>query len=431
MIKKLVIWYLQQRAQAVLERYEPIIVAVTGSYGKTSTKNAIEAVLSGSKKVRAAKGNFNNEIGVPLSILGVDSPGSSVFGWVQVFLMSFAIKEYPEVLILEFGADRPGDIVELTKLAPPQIGILTGISPVHVSNYLNFEALMEEKGALLSCLPKNGLAVVNADDENAVAQTFRTRAEVKLYGERAQNYQVKNIKIEGVEKRSFQEDEVFVETVAALCIEGVDMGELRLPNVIGYAPVMSCLAALVVSNYFGIALVDAITRLEQGFLPAAGRLRPLAGIKGSLIIDDSYNASPAAMMNGLKVLKEFPLGNESGRRIAVLGSMAELGAESEIEHGRVGKSASGVADLLILVGEEMRIAKRTAVDAGMNADAIEWFQNSYEAGRYLDRQVREGDIVYVKGSQSARMEKVVKDLMAQPTRAGELLVRQGEKWLKS
>jgi len=161
-----------------------------------------------------------------------------------------------------------------------------------------------------------------------------------------------------------------------------------------------------------------------------GRLNPIAGIKGSLIIDDSYNAAPLAMQNGLDVLKSFSLSTDDDRRIAVLGQMAELGQYTENEHRLIGMKVAECADLFLAVGENMRIAVESAKESGLDPNAIEWFANSEEAGRYLDREVKTGDIVYVKGSQSTRMEKVVKDIMAEPARADEILVRQDEKWLK-
>jgi UDP-N-acetylmuramoyl-tripeptide--D-alanyl-D-alanine ligase len=180
----------------------------------------------------------------------------------------------------------------------------------------------------------------------------------------------------------------------------------------------------------GVSVADAIKTLSNKYHASAGRLNPIAGIKGSLIIDDSYNAAPAAMQNGLEALRIFRLTEDDNRKIVALGSMAELGQYSDQEHRLIGMKVAEVADVFVAVGENMRVAVDAAIEAGMYREAIEWFATSEEAGRYLDREIQEGDIVYVKGSQSSRMEKVVKDIMAEPLRASELLVRQEEKWLK-
>jgi UDP-N-acetylmuramyl pentapeptide synthase len=176
-------------------------------------------------------------------------------------------------------------------------------------------------------------------------------------------------------------------------------------------------------------LSDAAAALSKQLEPVSGRLRPLAGIKGSLILDDSYNAAPASVVAGLEALQQFTPGEEYDRRIAALADMAELGTLSEQEHRAIGTLVATTADLFVAVGPQMRFAIEAAEAAGMDKNKIEWFKDSVEAGRYLDRIIEKGDVVLVKGSQSQRMEKAVKDIMAEPGRAAEFLVRQEEAWL--
>jgi len=172
-------------------------------------------------------------------------------------------------------------------------------------------------------------------------------------------------------------------------------------------------------------IVSGVSDIEQ----EPGRMNAIAGIKGSLIIDSSYNAAPASMAEALDVLSSFSLQNEQ-RRIVVFGEMAELGRYTEDEHRMIGMKIAEVgADILVTVGEKTRDMQRGALDAGFDESKTEHFNNSVDAGRWLDSKVKKGDIILVKGSQSSRMEKVTKDLMAQPLRAGDLLVRQSDKWL--
>lgn len=429
-MKKIVISMLERRARAVLRKFKPKIIAVTGSIGKTSTKQAIYTVLDGIVDIRTAEKNYNNEIGVPLTILGAKSPGKSIFGWLILFWKSYGIKEYPEVLVLEYGADHPGDIAALCDIAPPHVGVVTGVSTVHAEYFENIDALAREKATLIAQVLPNGLAVLNADDARVTEMIDHTHASVKTFGIKSLDFSVEDIRIAPRVDDSFESGETFAMTTANVKKDGAEIGQFMLRNLLGYAPVMACLAAVAVADHFNIPTTDAIKKLNTSLTAAQGRLNPLPGIKGSLVLDDSYNAAPAAMQNGLEVLRMFTPGEEQDRRIAVLGQMAELGQYSEEEHRMIGMKVGEVADLFIAVGERMNAAVEAAKEAGMDSENIEWFGTSQEAGRYLDKIIQQGDIVYVKGSQSSRMEKVVKDIMAEPLLAPQLLVRQEAKWLK-
>lgn len=420
---------LQSRAKAVIAKFKPRIIAITGSMGKTSTRQAITLVLQKKYKVRTAEKNFNNEIGVPLTILGLKSPGKNPFGWLALFLKSFFIKEYSEILVLEYGADHPGDIKKLCELAPPTVGVVTGVSPVHVEFFRDIELLISEKSEILRVLPTDGLGVINADDDRVSAMACNALTK-KTYGTNNADILATDISVSTKPDDFYSPGDIFVTTTASVNLGGIKIGMLELNNAIGYAPVLSCLASLCVADFFGISFADALEILNSSFKAQPGRLNPLPGIKGSLIIDDSYNAAPAAVKNGLSVLSSFPLSRETNRRIAVLGNMVELGSYSQSEHRMIGLEVAQHVDLFLAVGEQMRYAVESAREAGLAQEAVEWFADSEEAGRYLDREIKTGDIVYVKGSQSSRMEKVVKDIMAEPAEAFRLLVRQDKKWLR-
>ena len=427
-MKQHLIHALQKRAKKALKQHKPTIIAITGSVGKTSTKNAIEVVLQDSVSLRSAKKNFNNEIGVPLAILGKESPGRSIIGWLKLLLAPVP-KEFPRVLLLEFGADHPGDIKKLVELAPPNISVVTGISTVHAEFFENIEELIEEKAEIVKSLPADARVILNSDDAHVSEMRHKTKAQVTTYGIKSMDVSMENLRIIGRTDDSFEPGEQMAQTTARVLVDDANIGNFNLKDVVGYAPALSALAGIAVGREFDINPADAIERLNRGLQAVPGRLRPLPGIKGSMILDDSYNAAPAAMRNGLDVLKIFHPGEEHDRRIAALGSMAELGQYSKDEHHLIGMKVAEVADVFIAVGEAMRTAVEAAKEAGMKPEAIEWFETSEKAGRYLDSHIQQGDIVYVKGSQSTRMEKVVKDVMAEPLRAKELLVRQEEKWL--
>lgn len=425
MLKYFVTRHLRRLAKRQLERGKPAIIAVTGSVGKTSTKNAIAIALAAKYDVRKAEKNYNNEIGVPLAILGEDSPGRSAWEWWKLFRRAARAQKLPPFLVLEYGADKPGDIDALCKLARPNVGVITAVSPVHAANYPNFASLAEEKATLGDHVPEAGLVVLNTDDDTVALMQDRFTAPVISYGVHGASVTARDIRTETRVDGANDPNEVL--TVLRATVEiGGETAELALQNSLGEMPVLACLAAITVARHVKIPLALAVEALNAHFAPAPGRLRPLLGIKKTLVLDDTYNAAPASVIAALSTLKLF---DAAGRKIVVLGTMAELGAYSEAEHRNVGKKVAEVADVFLAVGPEMKYAADEAKRAGMDPDAIEWIPNAVEAGRYLDRFVKKGDVILVKGSQSSRMERAVIDILAEPDRAEELLCRQDAKWL--
>ncbi len=422
---------LANEARRQIAKHQPHVIAVTGSVGKTSTRTEVAHALSARFRVRTAQKNYNNEIGVPLAILGETSPGKNAWEWAKLFARSRGKKDMPEYLVLEYGADKQNDIAYLGTIAKPEVAIITAVSPVHVSNYPNFEALIEEKASLGDQVDENGLVVLNMDNEHTRAMRGRYRARVMTYGIRHEaDIMAKNVsfftKQDGDGK--FMPGEDF-SLLTATIVAGGEHVNIELKNCISETVISSVLAACAVALFYEIPLQTAAHALQKQTKPVHGRLNPLSGIRGSLIIDDTYNAAPASTLAALDVLSAFIPGERHDRHIAVLGDMAELGTLTEQEHRKVGRRVAEVADMFLAVGPNMRIAAEEAVAAGMNRDCVEWFKDSVEAGRYLDQHVQGGDIVLVKGSQSMRMEKAVKDIMAEPMKASEILVRQEQKWL--
>ncbi len=412
-------------ARAVLKKYRPEIIAVTGSFGKTSTTKAIYTVLASTYTVGTNIKNYNNEIGIPLSIIGTASGGRSVFKWLAVFLKAFSLllltdKIYPEFLVLEFGADKPGDIKYLSNLVPIKVAVVTAVGPAHIEFFESLDHIAAEKGDLVRALPDNGTAVLNADDLRVLAMAGNTKAQVVTFGTVANtNYSASNTTVR-------QEHDKIVGLSFTVTSEDGDQ-MVSLPHVVGKHFVYAALAAIAVGKIYDLDVVTIVKALEE-FKTPNGRMKIIAGIKHTTIIDDTYNSLPDAAIEALAFLAEVNFGRQ---KYAVLGDMLELGKESEALHHKVGTFvASHQVDYLITAGPLAKDIAEAARDAGLDKDHIFSFNNSVEAGEFLQSRLEPGDVVLIKGSQNMRMEKVVKEVMAEPEKAPALLVRQDSAWLK-
>lgn len=430
MLKNILQWKLRILSRMVLRRYAPRVIGITGSVGKTSTKDAIFTVLKSQHRVWKNAKNFNNEIGVPLAILGEERSGNAnIFQWVGIFfraLRTACIRraEYPEMLVIEMGADKTGDIAYLTEFVPCTVGVVTAVSGVHLEYFKTLDRVISEKRKMISHLSADGFAVLNADDEQVVAMREKTRAKVITYGfsDLAD--------VRGIDPEI---DEVVLENDSGWHVPGMrfkvssqgSVVPVFLPTVLGRHQVYAGLAAAAVGLAFGMNLHEIAEALRT-FVSPPGRMNLLPGIKYSRIIDDSYNSSPQAALAALDTLMQL---HAPGRKIAVLGDMAELGDDSVRGHEDVGRyvTSKGV-DLLVTVGEKAKIIAQAAREAGMPAERVLEFDHPEVAGRFIQKELRKGDLTLVKGSQVVRTEKIVKELMAEPLRAAELLVRQGEEW---
>lgn len=417
-------------ARYTLRRYHPKIVGITGSVGKTSTREAIFAVLSSRYRVRRSEKNYNTEIGVPLTVLGISYYGRNIFGWLwgigracaRALLRS---PGYPEILVLEMGADRPGDIGYLTNVAPPFVGVITAIGdmPVHVEFFAGPKEVAEEKAGLIAALPPEGRAVLNGDDVAVLGIRGRTHARVLAFGFRKDA----TVRIQRYELDAAGHPPGIR---FGLAYNG-EVATVMLKNTFGPQQAYAAAAAACVGLIFRLRLGE-IARALGRYESPPGRLKLLAGNRGTFILDDTYNASPVAALAALEVLAEFP----AHRRIAVLGDMLELGAYTETAHRTIGEKVGQVADVFIGVGERMKFALDQAVHPGAGSArrlaerGTQWFATSREAGQALDGMLEPGDVVLVKGSQGMRMERVVAEVMAEPQRAQELLVRQDKEWLR-
>lgn len=420
LIKPLIIRMLTWQAQAVLMRHKPFIIGVTGNLGKTSTKDAIYAVLKDHVHVRRSEKSLNSEFGVPLTILGQKSGWNSPYKWLLVIIRGFFVpfqKQYPTHLVLEIGADRPGDIRSIATWIKPDVTVVTqfGQVPVHIEFFPNREAIIEEKGYLVQALKQTGLFIYNADDHDAEKLLAKTNARKLGIGihEKA-DIQAYNVRLYGNP----------IEGTEAELNCGDEKHHLVLPEVIGKSPVYCSLPALVVAHEFGIPYEVACASLRDADKPR-GRMRLLSGMNGSMIIDDTYNASPKATEHGLKTLGEI---DTTGRKIAALGDMLELGTHSRDEHYKIGKLASSVAHKLFTVGIRSRITAEGALDGKMLDANIMECDTSLDAGKELVKILQKGDIVYVKGSQGMRMERIIKMILSETHDPKKVLVRQEKEW---
>ncbi len=427
LLKNIISLILEWEARLILKKYKPRVVAVTGNVGKTSTKDAIYTVMADSFHVRKSEKSFNSDIGVPLTILGCANAWNNPLKWVQNILVGLELillkKKYPDWLVLEVGADRPGDIAKISAWLKPDVVVVTKFAevPVHIEYFKSRAALIAEKGKLVEALKHDGTLVLNSDDVDVYA--FRQKVPNKMisYGQlgdavvRATNYSIYN-----QEGLAIPAGITFKVEYQGNCVP------IKLPNTLGLPNIYAALAAISVGLSLGLNLVQCSASL-MNFIPPRGRMNLLKGILETYIIDDTYNASPVAVKAALDTLKELQV---SGRKIAVLGDMLELGKHSHEAHESIGKEAATSCDLLITVGLRSRDTATSALENGLSEKKVLQFDDSIEAGKYLKNILKTGDVVLVKGSQSIRMERIVKEIMAEIDRAEELLVRQDDEWKK-
>ena len=431
-MKKIIQWKLKILAKLILAKYQPEIIGITGSVGKTSAKEAIAAVLATKFNLRKNIKNYNNEIGLPLTIIGADSAGKSIFGWLAVFIRGLKLifltdKNFPKILVLEMAADRPGDLSYLMSIVKCRIGVITRIGPVHLEHFGSLEKVQQEKSILVKKLAKTAWAVLNYDDEKVIALTKVTPAQVLTYGLTA-GAQIRAQELSFSYNGLANQNNHISGTSFKLSYAGSAV-PVFLAQALGEPNVYAVLAAAAVGIIYGFNLVEISQALKKYSSPK-GRLKIIAGIKQTLIIDDTYNASPQSSQQALEILSQIPI-TAPASRYAVLGDMLELGSISEEAHQQIGKLVVKLKiDKLIIVGERARDIARGAISAGMSADQIFYFADCQSAGLFIQARIKPGDLILVKGSQGIRMEKIVKEIMAEPLRAKELLVRQGSEWEK-
>lgn len=433
-------------AARVVKREHPCIVAITGSVGKSSTKNAIAIMLGASvadARIRVSEKNYNNELGVPLSILGLRAPGRSFARWVELLFASvlflFGWKKTGIVIfVLEMGADKPGDLAYLVAIAPPTIAVITAVTPedrmmapVHAANYPSIEAVAEEKATLVKATAPEGTVILNRDDTRVWEMRHQSRARVISFGQSEEA----DVRLTFTRVRTAETGEIRVPTGLEMGVESLNrLRKMYLPGVFGKSISYAMCVGMAVNMMLDAGLDEAVERVAEKFQGLPGRTRIVSGIKNTILLDDSYNASPVAVLAALRDLAAMELASGQ-RRIVCLGEMRELGVSSEALHERVGEEVGSLhLDLLVACGTLAHAMAKGAERAGMPSERIKLFDDTPEAGRFLQEMIRPGDVILAKASEGniqskgVRMERIIKELMADPIHAPELLVRQEPAW---
>ncbi len=455
--KKIIIKIITWQAKVLIKRNNPKIIAITGNLGKTSTKDFIYAAIrknlineKGETLVLASRKSMNSDFGVPLTVLGLETGWTNPLLWLKIIINGFIkiFDYFPyKYLVLEIGADTPGDIKNICKYIKPDIAVITAFAPVpvHIEFFDNKrENLVREKKYLVENLKEGGTFIYNLDDEDCVEMTKEfANKNIKLKSFSLKNVEADvlatniNINYEHINKYI---DKV-VGTHATLKLKNTREINIDLNGVVGEAVFYTLLPGIIVADILGIDVVKAVEDIEN-MKRTSGRMRTLSGVYNSTIIDDTYNSSPKALKNGISIMKSIKTKN---KKIFVLGDMLELGDFTRNEHEEVGKLLVGVADILIVSGIRAKIIADSAALNGMNRENIYFVNNSLEAGReiliLIEKEIENdfkegkseseigGDIIFVKGSQGARMEKVVGMILDKSIHNSDKeLVRQERDW---
>ncbi|MFN2477262.1 MAG: UDP-N-acetylmuramoyl-tripeptide--D-alanyl-D-alanine ligase [Chthoniobacterales bacterium] len=345
------------------------VIAITGSNGKTSTKDFVAAVLGRRFHVTKTEGNFNNHVGLPRTILEANS--------------------HHQIAVWELGMNHPGEIAPLAAIAQPDAAIITNIGIAHIEFMGSQEAIAQEKGELAVAVRADGTVILNADDPFSESIARRTKAKIVLAGAQSGTLRATEI------RQSASGSEFTI-------LEGAHRCRAQLP-VAGLHMVQNAMLAIAAGRAFGVSLEDCAAGLASAPLTKA-RLQ-LRDINGVQVLDDSYNANPDSVKAALRTLVEL---ETEGRRVAVLGAMGELGSESARSHREVGEAAAAFRiDQLITVGDLGAEIAAAARAAGL--ENVLNVATTSEAAEFLAANVAAGDLVLVKGSRAARMERVLEE----------------------
>ncbi|MCI0474703.1 MAG: UDP-N-acetylmuramoyl-tripeptide--D-alanyl-D-alanine ligase, partial [Anaerolineales bacterium] len=358
---------LQQLAAFYRRKFKCETIGITGSVGKSSTKELIAAVLRQRFGTLKSEGNLNNEIGLPLTLL--------------------QLNETYERAILEMGMYALGEITTLCEIAQPRIGVVTNVGPTHLERLGTIERIAQAKAELVQALPRDGCAILNGDDPRVIAMKNQTRARVFCYGLDSHC----DLWADAIESLG-------LEGIAFTLHHGSENLRVRIP-LLGRHSVHTALAAT------SVGLIEKLSwdEILRGLRDESAQLRLIAvpAENGAMILDDTYNASPASSLAALNLLAEL-----DGRKIAVLGDMLELGAEETRAHQIVGGRAAQIVDALIAVGARGKWIGDAARDAGLSSDKIFSAEDNTHAIEILRAVMRAGDLVLIKGSRGMQMEEI-------------------------
>lgn len=421
-MRKTAIQILNILAARIVEKYKPVVIGVTGSAGKSTTCKLIGEVLGSRYAVRLNDNERPAEVSIPLAIIGAEVEKRTIANWARVFLRALGLllaknSFYPDILVLEMGVDRPDDMKKMLKTVKPDIAVFSSLGefPAHTKYFKSGKHIAREKALLVRALGKNGLAVLNGDDEftkslltgvRAQTLTFGFGKEAAVRGEEIflaeTKWRTKNGKI----GMSFK------------ITSGGTTVPFRFSYALGRGQIYAALAAAGVGLHLGMNLVE-ISEALAGYCPLPGRMNLIKGMNKSLLIDDTYNANPGSTLAALETVGKL----EAKRKIAVLGDMLELGNYSKEGHRRVGENVPRSVDLLYCYGKTAKFICDFAKEKGMKEKNVRHFEKKQDLIKELRSTVEEGDVLLVKGSRRMKMEEVVRELMLEPDKADELLVK--------
>ena len=408
--KKLLQLKLKILSKIILAKYKPEIIGITGSLGKTSARDAIAAVLSSKFNIRSSIKNYNNEIGLPLTIIGTQIPKNFIFGWSKVIFKALKIilirdKNYPKILVLEMGVDRIGDMDYLLNIVKPKIGVVTNISESHLEFFKNIKIIAKEKGKLVQALPQSGWAVFNQNEKEVLRmKQLNEKIKILTYGFSPKSkIRASNINL------NYDEDGTLNGINFALTYNNQKY-KSTIAGAVGDPIVQAALAGASLGIIYGLDIKEISQALHKFKVTKPGRATIVHGIKNTLIIDDAYNSSPKSCVEAINTLSSIKIKKEA-MRWAVLGDMLELGAYTEEGHKKVGEQVAKLKiNQLIVIGERARNIASAAKNVGMKEYNINHFSSNERAGRFLQERIKQGDIILVKGSRGMKMEEIVEEI---------------------
>jgi len=377
------LYALQSLAAYWRSLYSPHVVGITGSIGKSSTKEVVAAVAAARFRVTRSAKSFNNEVGLPLSVLEI-TPDT-------------------DVVVLEMGgAYRYGEITELAGIARPTIGVVTNVSHSHLARMGSLEAIAETKAELVDALPEDGAAILNVDDYRVRRMFDRVRGRVILYGlDPAADVRAIDLESHGLDGISFQ------------LVRNEERSHVKVP-LLGRHSVHTALVGFAVGFELGMTIEEIMRGFNQPDIQL--RLVLIPAINGARLLDDTYNANPTSSNAALALLADIP----ARRRVAVFGDMLELGEFEEEGHRIVGGRAADIVDALYTVGPKARIIAQEAMRLNRGL-MVEMFDEKETLVSALHHDLREGDLVLIKGSRGIQMETVVTALRVLDIDSGEAI----------
>jgi len=414
----MIISILKILARITVKKYKPTIVGVAGGVGKTSSKRAIFSVIKQYKRVRVSEEKGDREIAFLLTILGSYQKvrGGMFLWWVALGSLMRVIfrASYPEVLVLEYEGGREGNLKTMLSIARPDIAVITTIGdiPPEVEVYSSSQAAVREKAKVVEHLTSAGYAILNTDDDAVLNMRERTKGQVLTYGFSKEA----DVMISNLENRD--EDKRPLGISFKINHEG-NFVPVRMEGVFGKPHAYAAATAAAVSLILMINLVK-ISQALSFYEPPKGRLRLLKGIKDTFILDDTCEASPTSMKTALMTLGELP----AKKKIAVLGDILGIGRYAVEAHEEMGRIAAKNAKVVITVGDRSKFIADMAEKSGISKRNIFSFDSIEEAGKKVQEVMKKGDLVLVKGAGEMKMEKIVEEIMFEPQKAKEVLVRR-------